>query len=126
MIFRKAKGAKPEEPEDSNVIGRDEILEAQKILQEYKAGKANLEKRIIDNEEWYRLRHWECIRREKNVGKKDIEPTSAWLFNCIENKHADAMDNFPSPNILPREEGDKAEAKKLSSILPVVLDYNDF
>lgn len=126
MIFRKSKGAGAQAPEGSGVIGRDEILEAQKILQEYKAGKANLEKRIIENEEWYRLRHWECIRREKNMGKKDIEPTSAWLFNCIENKHADAMDNFPSPNILPREEGDKAEAKKLSSILPVVLDYNDF
>jgi hypothetical protein len=58
--------------------------------------------------------------------KKDVQPTSAWLFNCIANKHADAMDNFPSPNILPREEGDKGEAEKLSSIIPVVLEQNDF
>jgi len=36
------------------------------------------------------------------------------------------MDNFPSPNILPREEGDKAEAEMLSSIIPVVLDQNEF
>jgi len=36
------------------------------------------------------------------------------------------MDNFPSPNVLPREEGDKAEAEKLTSILPVILDQNDF
>ncbi|MBR1567092.1 MAG: hypothetical protein IJ649_10035, partial [Oscillospiraceae bacterium] len=39
---------------------------------------------------------------------------------------ADAMDNFPAANILPREEGDKGEAKMLSSILPVVLDQCEF
>jgi hypothetical protein len=58
--------------------------------------------------------------------KKDIQPTSAWLFNCIANKHADAMDNFPAPNILPREEGDKGEAEMLTSIIPVILDQCDF
>jgi hypothetical protein len=61
--------------------------------------------------------------------KKDtteVQPTSAWLFNCIANKHADAMDNFPSPNILPREEGDEGEAEMLTSIIPVILEQNDF
>lgn len=36
------------------------------------------------------------------------------------------MDNFPAPNILPREEGDKGEAEMLTSIIPVILDQNDF
>jgi hypothetical protein len=36
------------------------------------------------------------------------------------------MDNFPAPNILPREEGDKAEAEMLTSIIPVILEQNDF
>jgi hypothetical protein len=36
------------------------------------------------------------------------------------------MDNFPSPNVLPREEGDKGEAEMLSSIIPVILEQNDF
>lgn len=103
-------------------IGREEVQEAFTTLQKYKEGKASLEQRIIDNEQWYKLRHWECMRGKK----KDIEPTSAWLFNCIANKHADAMDNFPAPNILPREEGDKAEAERLTSIIPVILDQNDF
>ena len=58
--------------------------------------------------------------------KQDVQPTSAWLFNSIANKHADAMDNFPSPNVLPREEGDKAEAEMLSSIIPVILEQNEF
>ncbi len=104
------------------VINRESVQRANRILQKYKEGKANLEQRIIDNEQWYKLRHWECMRDKK----QDIQPTSAWLFNCIANKHADAMDNFPSPNILPREEGDKGEAQMLTSIVPVVLDQCDF
>ena len=104
-------------------IGREEILKAQMTLNRYKEGKANLERRIIDNEQWYKMRHWECMRKDK---KDDVEPSSGWLFNAIANKHADAMDNYPAPNILPREESDKAEAEMLSSIIPVVLEQNDF
>ena len=104
------------------MIDKDAVLKAIEVLKKYKEGKANLEKKIIDNEQWYKLRHWECMRDKSD----DVQPTSAWLFNCIANKHADAMDNFPSPNILPREESDKAEAQMLSSIIPVILDQNDF
>ena len=103
-------------------IGREAVQKAMLTLNKYKEGKANLEKRIIDNEQWYKLRHWECMRDKTEA----VQPTSAWLFNCIANKHADAMDNFPSPNILPREEGDKAEAEMLTSIVPVVLEQCDF
>ena len=106
----------------TQVIGKEQIHKASTILQKYKEGKANLERRIVDNEQWYKLRHWECMRGNKN----EIQPTSAWLFNCIANKHADAMDNFPSPNILPREEGDKGEAEMLTSIIPVILDQCEF
>lgn len=103
-------------------IGKEAIHKATMTLQKYKEGKANLERRIIDNEQWYKLRHWECMRGKEN----QVKPTSGWLFNCIANKLADAMDNFPSPNVLPREEGDKGEAEMLTSILPVILDMNDF
>lgn len=107
----------------SQVIGKEQILKASVTLRKYKEGKANLERRIVDNEQWYKLRHWECM---KDKTKNGVLPTSAYLFNCIENKHADAMDNFPSPNVLPREQADKAEAEMLSAIIPVVLDQNDF
>ena len=103
-------------------IGKEQIQAAYQTLMKYKEGKANLEKRIVDNEQWYKIRHWECMRDKAD----DVQPSSAWLFNCIANKHADAMDNFPSPNILPREEGDKGEAEMLTSIIPVVLDQNEF
>lgn len=106
----------------AQVIGKEQVQQANLTLQKYKEGKANLEKKIVDNELWYKLRHWECMR-DKSEG---IKPVSAWLFNSIANKHADAMDNFPSPNILPREEGDKGEAEMLTSIVPVILDQCEF
>ena len=106
----------------SGAIDKAKIQKAITTLNKYKSGKANLERKIIDNEQWYKLRHWECMRDKKD----EVEPASAWLFNSIANKHADAMDNYPSPNVLPREEGDKGEAEMLTSILPVILDQNDF
>ena len=106
----------------AQVIGREQIQKANLTLNRYKEGKANLELKIVENEQWYKKRHWEQMRDAKH----DVQPASAWLFNSIANKHADAMDNFPSPNILPREEGDKGEAEMLTSIIPVILDQNDF
>lgn len=106
----------------ANTINKETVKQAEQILQKYKDGKANLDQRIIENEQWYKLRHWEQLGRPK----EQVIPTSAWALNCILNKHADAMDNYPSINVLPREEGDKQQAQMLSDILPVVLDQNDF
>lgn len=113
------------EPFQRLPVSAPEIAEAYQTLLTYKSGKANLEKRIIDNQQWYKLRQWECMRKSNEDGAQ-VEPASAWLLNSIANKHADAMDNFPSANILPREEGDKSQAKTLSSIIPVILDQCEF
>ncbi len=128
--FDMAGQKRPEDAMDgfralSQVIGKEQVQEARQNLMRYKEGKANLEQKVIEAEQWYKLRNWECLRRESK-GKNQVEPVSGWLFNSIANKHADAMDNFPSPNILPREEGDKAEAEMLTSIIPVILDQNNF
>ena len=105
------------------VIGREEIRAATQTLEEYRQGKANLERRVIENEQWWKMRHWELFR----MGAKDqIEPASAWLFNSVANKHADAMDNFPSPNVMPRARDDEKTAKSLSSVLPVVLEQSEY
>lgn len=120
----------PEAEEAGQPIGRKQLAEAIDTLTRYKQGKANLEERIVQDELWWELRHWEVIRRErdKHCAPEDIspEPTSAWLFNAILNKHADAMDNYPEPVVLPRERSDEESAKTLSSVLPVLLEYNDF
>jgi len=104
-------------------IGTKEVQAATKILAEYKSCKTNLEKRIIENDRWWKLQHWGVIGKG-DAG--DPEPASAWLFNCIANKHADAMDSYPEPCILPREKSDKTDAKMLSQIIPVLLEHNNF
>ncbi len=107
------------------------------LLTKYKDGKSNLENRIVNDELWWELRHWEGIgqSKAKRVDKSGKEvtstppepkPSSAWLFNTIQNKHADAMDNYPEPVVLPRERSDEQSAKTLSQILPVVQEYNHF
>lgn len=98
------------------------VRRCEELLQKYKSGKQQLEKRIIEDERWYRLRH--NAAHSNNPG--DPQPASAYLFNMIANKHADAMDNMPSLAVLPREESDKPSADTLSDILPVVLEQNDF
>lgn len=105
------------------VIGENEIRVALETFRKYHNGKSALDRRIIANERWYKLRHWEQIRDKKS---NDVEPVSAWLFNCLANKHADAMDSYPCPNILPRQQDDVEMAKALSSIVPIVLEQNGF
>ena len=108
-------------------IGAEEVRRAAQILKKYKQGKAHLESRIIDNEQFWKMRHWQQMEKNGQGGNPgDPQPASAWLVNCILSKHADAMDCYPEPTVLPREEGDRAEASKLTKILPVVLKQNQF
>lgn len=112
------------QPAGQRRIGEKEISKAIDTLTKYKTSKKNLEQRIVEDELWWELRHWEVIRRDKAKGQP--EPSSGWLFNSIVNKHADAMDNYPEPVVLPRERNDEESAKELSSVLPVILEYNDY
>lgn len=103
-------------------IGREEINNARQTLLKYKRDKSNLERKVVTNEEWWKLRHWEQLRKDS----KEYKPASAWLWNVIVSKHADAMDCLPEPNLLPRSRDDREEAAKLSSIIPMLLEQNDF
>lgn len=126
--FRQGAGAPTRQ-----AIGKEELAGAIDTLTRYKRGKENLESRVVEDELWWELRHWEAIRRDRQsreCGGRSMadgpEPTSAWLFNSIINKHADAMDNYPEPVVLPRERSDEESARVLSSVLPVILEYNDY
>ena len=110
--------------EEKLPIGPEEVAEAAAVLQKYKAGKAALDKRLVDNELWFRMGHWKNYQNPMMEGKP--QPSSGWLFNSIANKHADAMDNYPAPNVLPRAADDEQTARVLSSILPVVLEQADY
>ena len=102
--FKKRADIAPEEVEQHTqvqgaaqtpkYINEAEIDKATTTLREYMKGKANLDARIIEDEQWYKGQHWAAIR--KKMSGNTVEPTSRWLFNTVMNKHADMMDNFPT------------------------------
>jgi hypothetical protein len=103
-------------------IGAKEVRKASEILRKYKEGKARLEQKIIANEEFWKLRQWNYM----NDGSKEFQPATAWLWSCIQSRYSDAMDSYPTCNFQPRQADDKAEAKKLSSIVPIILEQNRY
>lgn len=107
-------------------IGSEQLKELTQILQKYKSGKAITEQRIIASENWWKLRNASEEQSEDNIVRKGFVSKSGWLHNVIVSKHADAMEAYPEPNILPREEGDRGEARMLSAIIPCVLEQNNF
>lgn len=100
----------------------DDVKIALDDLRKYVAGKKSIDDKATANQMWWRLRHLE-IDPENDDEKRSV---SAWAVNSILNKHADIMDSFPKPNILPREADDEQEAQILTNIAPVILEQNDY
>ena len=122
----------PAAPEAMNAagvqpIGEEQLKKFTQVLEKYKAGKVQTESRILASENWWKLRN---TIEEKKVtgigGDGGFTSVSGWLHNVIVSKHADAMSAFPEPNILPREDTDKGEAKMLSAIVPCILEQNQY
>lgn len=107
-------------------IGSEQLKELTQILQKYKSGKTRTEQRIIASENWWKLRNSSEEQKDTDLVKKGFVSKSGWLHNVIVSKHADAMEAYPEPNILPREVGDRGEARMLSAIIPCVLEQNNF
>lgn len=109
-------------------ITQERIQEAEQLLMKYKEGKASVDRRIVSAQQWWKVRNWEQIENERGIqgSNRETKGATAWLWNCIVGKHAEAMDSYPEPVILPRMEEDKSEAKILSDIMPVVLAINGF
>ena len=108
-------------------IGPEQLQRFMQILQKYKAGKTQTENRIVASENWWKLRNTQEEQKQTNVGKDGgFTSKSGWLHNVIVSKHADAMESYPEPNILPREQDDKSEASILSAIIPCILEQNQF
>ncbi len=105
-------------------VGKEQVRQALETYKKYQSGRQALTDRIINAEEWWKQRHWERFRGGGN--ENDPKPVSAWMFNSIINKHADFMDNYPCPAILPREKSDEEMAKLLSDVVPVILENNGF
>ena len=107
-------------------IGTEQLKEFMKILQQYKSGKAHTEARIVSSENWWKLRNTAEEKKDGAPNGNGFASRSGWLHNVIVSKHADAVEAYPEPNILPREQDDRQEARMLSAIIPCVLEQNYF
>lgn len=113
--------------DQGRLMNPERLNKATNVLLKYIGGKSSVNRRVVKAQEWWKLNNWEQIRQEKGTIGASFRPTnSGWLWNCIVGKHADAIDSFPEPVILPRMEDDKDEATKLSRIVPVVMELNGF
>lgn len=84
--------------------------------------KVEFDRRQVENDSIWKMRHKNGITGENDK----VRAKSGYIFNAIIQKHADAMDNFPEINILPREAGDIEEAKTLTKVIPCIMDLCDF
>ena len=116
----------PEQPM-AQPVDQIRLQEFDQILRKYKAGKAHLERRVVQAEQWWKLRNDSAARKEYDVAwDQDFQSRSGWRHNVLVSKHADAMENYPEAMILPREPGDKNQAKNLSAIIPCILEQTNF
>ena len=121
-MFQKTMEKKKAQAQMKPKIDAEAVIKATQILQDYKKGKARLEQKIIRNEEFWKLRQWNFA----NEGNTKDTPSTAWLWSCIQSRYSDAMDSYPTCNFQPRQSDDKAEAIKLSAIVPVILEQNRY
>lgn len=122
----KQQTEQPEQPKQTEPhFTPDKVAEVIQILHEYKDGKTTVDMKATENQEWWRLRHWNVIHGKTEAGKAKVEVGSAWAVNSILNKHADFMDSFPKANVLAREADDEEEAQILSKILPAIEEHTD-
>lgn len=107
-------------------IGDEWAKKGADLLLNYKNQLASEHERLIENERWYQLQNWRAMDKDGARTGTERQSTSAWTLNAIANKHADAMDNYPQPNVLPREKSDENAAKALSAIIPCILERRDY
>lgn len=122
-----ADGGMATAQETVEAIGPEQLKVFTKALRDYNAGLSQTKNRIISSENWWKLRNTVEEQKVTNIGSDGgFKSVSGWLHNVIVSKHADAMESYPEPNILPREKDDKPEAAVLTAIVPCVLEQNHF
>lgn len=116
-------------PPRKPAVTKETVERARVIYQKCRDGKRAHDQRVTEDEEWYRVRYESPVVEKDEDGKpvrRAFKTSGGWLFNNLANKHADAMDNYPRPNLLPREAGDIAEAETLTAIIPALLQQIHF
>lgn len=117
--------------EPRQAVTKERVQEFTRILEKYKDGKKNLDERIKNNQEWWKLRHYgnmnpkegtAAVKDKSQIIESRPKSVTAWTVNAIINKHADYMDNYPEAICLPQEEADKEYAEKLSYVIPALYE----
>ena len=88
----------------------------------YANDKREQDERVKETNEWYMHRHWKIIKALTLDTKDEPEPTTAYLFNSMCNKHADAMDTYPETVCLARSRDDEKVASELSAVIPAMKE----
>lgn len=109
-------------PDYSGAISAEFKSKALAAYRDYKADKEGLKNSVIENYKWYKRQHGMRFSAEENHPVS----TTEYIFNAIENKYADALDNYPEVCVLEREATDTDAAEALSKILPVQLEFSNF
>ena len=113
--------------DNARLMNPERLNKATNTLLKYRSGKSSVNRRVVRAQEWWKLNNWQEIRKERGTVGTTFRPSNTgWLWNCIVGKHADAIDSYPEPVILPRMADDKEEANRLSKIVPVVMEMNEF
>ena len=100
-------------------IGAEQVKQFTEVLMKYHAGLKKTKDRIIASENWWKLRNSMEEEKSSAIGKDGgFVSRSGWLHNVIVSKHADAIEAYPEPNILPREVGDRPDRTALSGPTP--------
>ncbi|MBQ7322882.1 MAG: hypothetical protein IJW99_12345 [Clostridia bacterium] len=115
------------EQKQTQPFGAAQLDALRRTMEEYRRARREDMARLEEQEQWWRLRNTDRQAQTYALAADGgHHSASAWLHNVIVSKHADAMDAYPIPHILPREEDDAAEAARLCEILPRVLEMNSF
>lgn len=103
-------------------VSRALIESAREAYTTYKQDKEMLVTRVRDNERFYR----QSYERMSDDINSVMVCNTPLIFSAIENARADAVDNYPSANILEREPEGSEIAKLLSKIVPAQLEISEF
>lgn len=106
------------------IIEEAEVRCLREAFMAYRDAKRTDTARMRENEDWFEGNYWKHIK--KREGEMELDPTTPFLFNAVWNKHADAIDNFPEPIFLEREEQDREEAARLTKIIPLAMEQGGF
>lgn len=98
------------------------IDRAKRAFAEYRSDKAELMTRIKDDEKFYR----DAYKRTTGTINAKMDCNTSFIFAAIENARADAVENYPVPNILERSETGTQVAEVLTRIIPAQLEYSGF